>query len=83
MARKREAKFQRHKSPRQYFFPLLAILDGEERERRFISDVPEEYKPMVRQYLDIYIERILFSRRNAPPPPTSMAGMRYGDVEFW
>jgi hypothetical protein len=84
MARKKkEVKFQQHKSPRQYFFPLLEILDGDERERRFNSDVPEDYKPLVRKYLDIYTERILFSRRDAPPPPVSLRDMRYGCIEFW
>ena len=84
MARKKtELKFVQHKSPRLYFFPLLKILDGAERKLRFDLDVPDECKPMVKQYLDIYTERILFNRRCAPPPPTSLEDMTYGNLEFW
>lgn len=81
--RKKEIKFYGGKSPRQYFFPLLKVKDGVERERRFHEDVPDEYKPMVRQLLDIYIERILFNRTLAPPPPVSLEDMRYQNLEFW
>ena len=83
MRKKQELKFHVGKSPRQYFFPLMEIFDGAEREKRFNEDVPDEYKPMVRQYLDIYIERMIFNRTQSPPPPVSLEDMYYEDIEFW
>lgn len=61
----------------------MEIFDGAEREKRFNEDVPDECKPMVKQYLDIYTDRIFFNRRCAPPPPTSLEDMTYGNLEFW
>lgn len=52
--------------PRHYVAELMQIKSGGERERRLEADVPDNYKPLVRKYLEIQEEWILYRRRTRP-----------------
>lgn len=71
------------KSALSYLNMLTSTMDGDERYRLFQSQVPQEHKSIVKKLLELHQERLLFNRRMAPPPPTSLDQLAWGGIEWW
>ena len=66
-----------------YLTMLTGTMDGSKRRKLFESQVPQEHKSIVKKLLELHQERLLFNRRIAPPPPTSLDQLAWGGIEWW